>query len=1004
MCRVPTRCSKNNTLTLGGTVRHDEISLYESNMNNYRDIGSTTSTIDRSEGKANTFAVFAQDEWQLFKPLTLYTGVRVDYWTSYDGRSGNVGSIKSVDSHQQAEVSPRVSLVYTPLEDTVLRGSISKGFRAPNLYEQLRSWTSAGTSPITYIPNPNLKPETLWTYELGATQYLWERRIKAGLSVFHTDFTNYIDSVDAGTNIKQQQNVGRLTVDGLEAEASIKPFDWVSLWGNLTLNDSRIQKYNQNPAYVGHRLPTVPALQAQRRRGPVLEGREGQLHGQLRRSKLRQLRQQRRLRLLRHVHLLLGLGRQADLFANQAHGHHLQRVQRLQSEVLPLLRRTARHGAPGVQTEVLGGSMRITAIFWQSHAAMLSQGAQTVEGIDLRLYSTRAIDQDPDLMEAAIRDMGEADAVVLYRSAEAVWTELEPHIKRCAMERPLLSLSHDPSLWADSSLPMAMVRRAYDYVVLGGRENFANLLRFTAAVGLDGDGSDVPVPAAQPWEGFYHPSAPAPFYESHESFEKWHREYRATAGLTDAPVVGMLFSRHYWVNENKAVEDAIIRALEARGMAVVPVFSHGLKDANLGNKGSLAVVREAFTDERGQCRIQALVKLSTFFLGQEREEADEDGGQATGGVELFTKLNVPVFQPVVSSTRTIEEWLDDSRGLGQEIAWSVAMPEFKGVIEPLFVGAVSRDGKTDAGADLESRVPVEERCARLAGRVRRWVDMRLKPASERKVAFILNNNPCASVEASVGGAAKLDSLESVARVLTAMREAGYSVEVPESGKELIETIMERKAISEFRWTTVDEIVKKGGALELLPMDVYESWWKTFPEKVRERVVESWGNPPGEHLHGVPPSMVHEGKIIISGVQYGNAVVMVQPKRGCAGPRCDGQVCKILHDPEIPPPHQYLATYRWIGERFGADCVVHVGTHGNLEFLPGKNMGLSGTCLPDVCLHETPAPLHLQLRQPARRHHRQAPFLRHPGGPHADGHGPRRALRLPGRAGRPARPV
>jgi len=179
------------------------------------------------------------------------------------------------------------------------------------------------------------------------------------------------------------------------------------------------------------------------------------------------------------------------------------------------------------------------------------------------------------------------------------------------------------------------------------------------------------------------------------------------------------------------------------------------------------------------------------------------------------------------------------------------------------------------------------------------------------------------------------------------------VDVPASGKALIDNIMTRKAVSEFRWTTVDEIVSKGGALDLLSLERYEKWWETFPESVRERVRKAWGDPPGQEMDGVPPAMVYQGNIIISGVAYGNAVVLVQPKRGCAGPRCDGEVCKILHDPDIPPPHQYLATYRWIEQAFGAHVLVHVGTHGNLEFLPGKNMGLSPDCLPDVALHEIP---------------------------------------------------
>ena len=107
---------------------------------------------------------------------------------------------------------------------------------------------------------------------------------------------------------------------------------------------------------------------------------------------------------------------------------------------------------------------------------------------------------------------------------------------------------------------------------------------------------------------------------------------------------------------------------------------------------------------------------------------------------------------------------------------------------------------------------------------------------------------------------------------------------------------------------------------------------------------------------VPAAMVKDGKIIITGRPLGkNAVICVQPKRCCAGARCDGRVCLILHDPLVPPPHQYLATYRWLQEPegFGADLIVHVGTHGNLECLPGKSVGLSESCLPDLALRYVP---------------------------------------------------
>lgn len=277
------------------------------------------------------------------------------------------------------------------------------------------------------------------------------------------------------------------------------------------------------------------------------------------------------------------------------------------------------------------------------------------------------------------------------------------------------------------------------------------------------------------------------------------------------------------------------------------------------------------------------------------------------------------------------------------------MPEFEGVIEPLIIGATKSAGNPDE----EAYEAVTDRIEKLTARIAKWISLAKKPNSEKKVAFILNNNPCASVEATVGGGAHLDTLESVARVMHSMQEAGYSVIPPADGKELIDTIMDRKAISEFRWTTTDEIVKKGGTLAMIEKEEYLEWFSELPEITRERLIDAWGNPPGEEKDGIPAAMLYKDKILVAGVNYGNAVVCVQPKRGCAGARCDGQVCKILHDPDVPPPHQYIATYKWLSRVYGADVIVHVGTHGNLEFLPGKGTGLSSGCMPDICIDTVP---------------------------------------------------
>ncbi len=512
---------------------------------------------------------------------------------------------------------------------------------------------------------------------------------------------------------------------------------------------------------------------------------------------------------------------------------------------------------------------------------------------------------------------------------------VERKIEEIGKKVSFVCLGYDQAHWTLSNVKAEIVLTCNAYMTFNGEENLRNLLAYLAKEVLGVDVS-YEAPKPMPWEGLYHPDAPR-YYTGIEEYLGWYQH-------RPGPTVGVLISRFYWVNDGLKVEDALIRALEHHGMNVLPVFCYSLRDDDLGTRSMADVVRDYFMAD-GKPRVDAIVKTVNFFLGQSREDASAGTGQQTG-IEVLTGFNVPVFSPIVSNRMTVEEW-EKAIGLSGDIGWSIAMPEFEGVIEPIIIGAGS------SGDEVVERTPVEERCAKLAARVSRWVSLRNKPIDQRKVAFILHNNPCASVEASVGGAAHLDSIESVSRILHSMKDAGYSVDVPESGKALIDDIMKRKAISEFRWTTVDSIVQNGGMLSLVTKEDYAKWFDTLSPKVKERVCGAWGQPPGEKMGEMPPAMVYKGDILLTGVTYGNAVICVQPKRGCAGARCDGQVCKILHDPDVPPTHQYLATYQYLEETFRADVLVHVGTHGNLEFLPGKGVGLSKDCYPDIAIGTIP---------------------------------------------------
>lgn len=577
---------------------------------------------------------------------------------------------------------------------------------------------------------------------------------------------------------------------------------------------------------------------------------------------------------------------------------------------------------------------KVTIIMWNSFVPMLVKANGKI-GLDLRIFSARTLEENPEKVEEALESLEKAELVLLYRTNDLFWEGIEKKLKELGKRIPIVCIGNDPSLWMLSTVKPEIVATAYSYLVINGEENFKNMLLYLGKEVLGMDMEPEP-PKQVPWEGLYHPDAPK-YFESIASYLKW---YEPDASNT----IGILFSRQSWVNDTLDIENLLIKELEKRGLNVITAFTYSVKDEELGSKGMFKVVQENFI-ENGRSRIDALIKLSPFFLGQDRKNISETGS-ASSGVELLKKLNVPVFQPIISSYKTLEEW-QSSNGLSNDIGWGVAMPEFEGVIEPIIIGANNPDG------DYSRRMPIEDRCIKLAQRVHKWVILREKPVHERKVAFILHNNPCAGVELGVGAAAHLDSLESVARIMTRMKEGGYNISSPAGGKELIENIMEKKALSEFRWTPIEEIVKHGGALAMIKKEDYETWFNTLSFKVRDRVIEAWGAPPGEDKNGIPAAMVFENKIVVTGVNYGNAVVCIQPKRGCAGSRCDGEVCKILHDPDVPPTHQYLATYRYLEDTYGADVLVHVGTHGNLEFLPGKGVGLSSDCYPDITIGTIP---------------------------------------------------
>lgn len=579
----------------------------------------------------------------------------------------------------------------------------------------------------------------------------------------------------------------------------------------------------------------------------------------------------------------------------------------------------------------------IVAIMWHGSYNILSKlKPRLKEYTNIKIYSSRLLDEEKQDIDELIKDIETCDALILNKtSTDGIWDEIDNIIDN--VENTKVYVGGESSLFITNKKGLEVSSKCNTYITYSGEENWINMIKYILYDVLN-EKITYKQPIEIPWDGIYHCDTDKIFIST-KDYLKYKKQ--STKGT-----IGLITSRGYWVNRNIEIEKTLIKAIEDKGYSVIPIFTYTLRNDEIGAKGTANAVRTFFFDEDNNPLVDAVIKMTSFFLDSDSKNyTNLDNANKT---KILTTLNCPVFQPITSSYMTAKEWEDDRDGTIKDIAWSVALPELEGVIEPIFIGAL------DNNDNVESRVAISERCEKLINRVIAYVNLHKKPNSEKKVVFLLNNNPCASLESSIGGGANLDTLESVSRILAKMKEIGYDLENnPKDGKELIDTIMSKKAISEFRWTTVEEIVKKGGALDLIEKNEYLEWFNKLSKEVQENMIENWGNPPGETIEGITPSMIYKDKIVVTGVSYKNALVCVQPKRGCAGSKCDGAVCKILHDPYTPPTHQYLATYRYFEEKYKANVIIHVGTHGNLEFLPGKGVGLSQNCYPDICIGNLP---------------------------------------------------
>ena len=453
--------------------------------------------------------------------------------------------------------------------------------------------------------------------------------------------------------------------------------------------------------------------------------------------------------------------------------------------------------------------------------------------------------------------------------------------------------------------------RAYfltlQYWLAGSDDNVADMVRFLVdryadgpRRGLRGTIAANP-PADYPDVGVYHPRLRGRIGDRAAALPAAGRDCRGT--------VGVLVMRSYVLAGDTGHYDGVIAALEARGLRVIPAFASGL-DARP------AVERFFLAD--GEAAVDAVVSLTGFSLVGGPAYNDAKAAET-----ILARLDVPYISAQAVEFQTLEQWRAADRGLQPiEATMMVAIPELDGSIAPSIYGGRADDKGGEGARDMRAD---PERADALAAKVARLIALRRSPAADRKLAVVLFNFPPNA--GSTGTAAYLSVFESLHRTLLALKADGYDVPVPPTAEDLRDRV------------TAGNAARFGADANVharIPADDHvrrEPWLS--------EIEAQWGAAPGRQQSD-------GGAIFVLGAQFGNVFVGIQPAFGY-----EGDPMRLLFEKGLAPTHAFSAFYRYLREDFGADAVLHFGTHGALEFMPGKQAGLSAACWPERLIGDLP---------------------------------------------------
>lgn len=416
---------------------------------------------------------------------------------------------------------------------------------------------------------------------------------------------------------------------------------------------------------------------------------------------------------------------------------------------------------------------------------------------------------------------------------------------------------------------------------------------------------ETPRPETRPTTGIYHPDAPS-LFTTVDEYRGWYEGHRRLA-LDPERTIGLLLMRTQIVSGASHHYDGLIHALEDEGVPALPVLSTFMDNR--------VAAGQFFIDPAtGRPNVSQMLSLTGFsFVGG---PAMNDSKAA---VDFLRKVNRPLRSAVSLEVQKVEDWAESGIGLNPvQTAMQVAIPEIDGATEPFVFGGLP--------AAKDQPEPIEDRCRRIARRLARWNRLRRLPNPETRLAFVIYCFP--PNKGNLGTAADLEVFESLCEILRRLESEGYAIKAPESAIALREMIAGPGGA-----LAGDDVAEVAYRLDV------DEYYRLCPYV--EEIEAEWGPAPGRINAQGRHTLIH-------GIELGNAGIFVQPGFGY-----EGDPMRMLMAKGCAPHHAFMGLYVYLEKIFRADAVVHVGTHGALEFMPGKQVGLSESCWPDRLMGELP---------------------------------------------------